>query len=70
MKFTQKKSCEGCRALSLDRCDLNFKNRHDPIQPWKAPVPLEPCPKPQTYEQYFTERKRQQEELGVDTLKQ
>lgn len=54
----KKKSCSGCRALGHG-CELGYQIRHHATQPWKAPVPLEPCPKPLTYDDYFAERDRQ-----------
>lgn len=58
-----KKSCIGCRALrlrgkningfneSIGYCELGYKINE------VEKKPLEPCPKPKTYNQLFTEKK-------------
>jgi hypothetical protein len=49
-----KKTCYGCRALSLKTCNLGYKNEtllinFDGVLINKGLVPLEDCPKPKTY---------------------
>lgn len=64
--MTIKKSCKNCRALGGTRCELGFKNQTNINYSWKDPIPLEPCPKPLTYEAYFAEREKRQKELAAE----
>ena len=60
-----KKSCDGCRAIGRsDRCNLGYKTKilYIPIKAFgdrelKRMVPLEPCPKPRTYDGYYLQMK-------------
>ena len=54
----KKKSCSGCRALDGNKCELGYRVARNINQRWKAPEPLERCPKPLTYDAYFAERDR------------
>ncbi len=50
MKISQKRTCEGCRALymidSFWECHLGYENHYS------KGVPLKPCPKPKTWKEY------------------
>lgn len=57
MKLSQKKNCEGCRALQMKqdfgsgKCELGFNNRGPCIKAFGIyrMQPQEPCYKPKTY---------------------
>lgn len=52
-KLGEKKSCYGCRALSLERCDLGYSVKMElkPGDLCRRPVPINRrCPKPRTYD--------------------
>lgn len=51
MKISQKRTCNQCVVFIdfADHCDLGYKiNGH--VTP---SIPLEPCPKPKTYDEYM-----------------
>jgi hypothetical protein len=58
-----KKNCNGCRASSTGfygqyKCDLNYKMEsifNDKCLMYTHGKPLEECPKPKTYEDYFAQ---------------
>ena len=60
-----KKSCNGCRAYGRsDSCNLGYKTEiHYILIPalgnpmLKRMVPLEQCPKPKTYNDYYLQKK-------------
>lgn len=57
-KLRIKLNCWECRALGFDgfshTCGLGFKQGHSPRKHGiSEPHPLEPCPKPRTYKQWF-----------------
>jgi len=60
-----KKKCDGCRAFGRSNsCDLGYKTeiRYIPIPAlnnWilERMVPLEQCPKPRTYNEYYLQKK-------------
>jgi len=51
-KLGEKKSCYGCRALMLERCQLGYAIkmvlREGGLR--SVPVPIHNCPKPRTYD--------------------
>lgn len=54
MKLSQKKTCEGCRAIRFNfprygyNCSLEYEVREGVFRGQKTAVPAEPCPKPKT----------------------
>ena len=58
-----KKTCNGCRAVNGDFCMLGFKTHFvskflKPFNVWiSVMTPLEQCPKPRTYNEYFLQDK-------------
>lgn len=53
-----RKDCSDCRACNHDvfsssNCSLYFKTGSKEIVGYPISIPLEPCPKPLTYDQYF-----------------
>lgn len=55
MKKINARTCKGCRAFNGSGCDLGFKIETNPIFNGlgKRGKPLEPCPKPKTYDEYW-----------------
>lgn len=58
MKISQKKTCEGCKAIneiqgSTMDCKLGYHNkgRYDSFIALPKIEPQEPCPKPKTYKE-------------------
>lgn len=58
-KYTQKKNCNGCKALygiGIDqRCLIGYKmtttqEKHEHYT-YERAIPLEPCPKPKTHKE-------------------
>ena len=60
-----KKKCDGCRAFGRSNsCDLGYKTKilYIPISAFgnrklERMVPLEQCPKPRTYNEYYLQKK-------------
>jgi len=54
-----RKDCSNCKACRHDifsnhNCELHFKTSTKQIlEGYPVPIPLEPCPKPLTYNQYI-----------------
>lgn len=59
MRLSQKKNCEGCKAVNTlggkIRCELGFNNRGPYIKTLgiNRILPQEPCYKPRTYDELF-----------------
>lgn len=47
-----KRTCNGCRALDVTFCDLNYRVKRKYHRAWlySETIPAEECPKPKTYE--------------------
>ena len=59
MKVSKKRTCNECRALdevSYMNCGLGYNNKgnYNPHLGINNIVPQEPCPKPKTWNDYFT----------------
>lgn len=56
MKLSQKRTCNSCRALAGDSCDLGkkIKSVYFEVGIIKGYMPSEPCYKPLTSNDYFT----------------
>jgi hypothetical protein len=59
-----KKTCDRCRAYGRGCCSLGYKVKmvnEKFLKPFNAfievMVPLERCPKPRTYDEYYLQRK-------------
>jgi len=53
-----RKDCSNCKAcrhdcFSRSNCELHFKTGTKQILGYPVSIPLEPCPKPLTFDQYF-----------------
>lgn len=55
MKKIKAKTCKECRAFNNSRCVLGYKIKTEPIFYGISSrgKPLEPCPKPKTYDEYI-----------------
>jgi len=59
-----KKTCNGCRAHGRGECNLKYKTKIIDVpviafgnRTFERMVPLEECPKPKTYNEYFLQDK-------------
>lgn len=67
-----KKTCNGCRALRYIcgdwRCVLGYKIKGEKISIhglyYYSPKPVEQCPKPKTYKEYFDAEPKQEPPEG------
>lgn len=52
-----KKNCDGCKAISINGCDLGYKTKDKVINGFEGlstgKVPIEICPKPKTNNKYI-----------------
>lgn len=49
-----KKNCNGCRAIDGTKCDIGYKTENIYYKSILLGCkPIEPCPKPKTYKEYF-----------------
>jgi len=58
-----KRTCDGCRALGTDlgndqlECNLGYKTKEEVLMDVVVClIPLEQCPKPKTYDEYFLQK--------------
>ena len=59
-----KRTCSGCRAFSIDQCELLYKVGNRGNWPRTRYYPLEPCPKPKTYKAWMEEIKKRDDKGG------
>ena len=64
-----KKTCNGCRAISRDFCYLGYATKiiykdYKDFSPITILIPLEKCPKPKTYNEYFLQMKLSKDRIS------